>query len=59
MGAHGGALKLYTPDKHTERPIKLYYHRRTPEDPEGAPDECILEKILGHVEVGGRVFFSS
>ena len=57
MGAHGGALKLYTPDKHTESPIKLFYHCRTPGDPEGAPDEWILDKILGHVEVAGRLFF--
>ena len=35
----------------------MFYHRRTPTDPEGAPDEFILEKILGHEEVGGRVFF--
>ena len=57
MGAHGGALKLYTPDEYSESPIKLFYHRRTPTDPEGAPDEFILENILGHEEVGGRVFF--
>ena len=57
IGAHGGALKFYTPDKHTESFIKMFYHRRTPTDPEGAPDEFILEKILGHEEVGVEYFF--
>ena len=47
MGAHGGALKLYTPDKHTESPIKMFYHRRTPLDPEGPPDEFFLKRFWG------------
>ena len=37
MGAHRGALKAYTPDKFSDNPIQLFYHRRTPEDPEGLP----------------------
>ena len=28
--------------------MKLYHHRRTVSDPEWAPDDFILEKILGH-----------
>ena len=57
MGAHRGALKAYTPDVFSESPIQLFYHRRTPGDPEGAPDEFILEKVLGHEEIGGKMFF--
>ena len=57
MGAHRGSLKPYVKDVFAENPIKLYYHRRTVTDPEGAPDEYTLEKILGHEERDGRLFF--
>ena len=57
MGAHRGALKAYTPDKFSDNPIQLFYHRRTPADLEGAPDEFILEEVLGHEEIGGKMFF--
>ena len=59
MGAHRGSLKPYVKDVFTEIPIKLYYHRRTVTDPEGAPDEYILETILGHEERNGRLFLRS
>ena len=57
MGALRGALKAYTPDKFSDNPIQLFYHRRTQADPEGAPDEFILEKVLGHEEIVGKMFF--
>ena len=59
MGAHRGALKAYTPDKFSDNPIQLFYHRRTPADPEGAPDDFILEEVLGHEEIGGEMFSRS
>ena len=57
MGAHRGALKMCTPENFSEEPIKLFYHRRTSADPEGAPDECILETILVHEERNGKMLF--
>ena len=57
MGAHRGALKAHTPEKFSDNSIQLFYHRRTPADPEGAPDEFILEEVLGHEEIGGKMFF--
>ncbi len=51
MGSPRNFLKAYTQDKFSENPIELFYHKRTPVDLEGAPDEYILEKILGHKEV--------
>ena len=47
IGAQGGALKLYTPDKHTESPIKLYYHRRTPGTPRGRPTNGVEKRFWG------------
>ena len=46
--AHRGALKLFVPDKFSSEPVKLFFHRRTAADFEGAPDEWVVEKILGH-----------
>ena len=57
MGAHRVALKAYTLDKFSDIPIHLFYHRRTPADPEGSPDEFILEEVLGHEEIWGKIFF--
>ena len=50
-------LKAYTQDKFSETPMELFFHRRTPVDLEGAPDEYVLEKILGHKEVDGKMYF--
>ena len=44
MGAHRGALKPYILDAFTDRPIPLYYHRKTVTDQGGTPDEGILEQ---------------
>ena len=57
MGSPRNFLKGYIKDEFSEHPIELFFHRRTPVDLEGAPDEYILEKILGHKEVDGKVFF--
>ena len=58
MGAHRGALKEYTPDKFSDNPIQHFHHIMTPADPEGAPNEFILEEVLGHEEIWGRMFFT-
>ena len=56
MYAHRSSLKAYTPKNFSNNPIQLFYHRRTPADPEGAPNEFILEEVLGHEEIGGGCF---
>ena len=55
MGSPRNFLKPYIPDKFSESPIELFYHRRTSVDPEGAPDKYILEAILGHEEKDGKI----
>ena len=57
MASPRGFLKAYTPDEFSDSPIELFHHRRTPVDPEGAPDEFILEEVLGHEEKDGKMFF--
>ena len=57
MASPRGFLKAYTPDKFSDSPIELFHHRRTPVDPEGAPDEFILKEVLGHKEKDGKMFF--
>ena len=37
MEAHRGALKAYTPEKFSDNPIQLFYHRRTLADLRGLP----------------------
>ena len=59
MASPRGFLKAYTPDKFSDSPIQLFYHRRTPADPEGAPDGFILEEVLEHEEIGGECFSTS
>ena len=56
--AHRSALKPYVPDEFSGAPIQLFFHKRTPENLEGAPDEWIVEKILGHFEKDGKLFFN-
>ena len=48
---------MYTPDKFLGEPIELFFHRRTSEDLEGAPDEWILEWVLGHQLKEGKMHF--
>ena len=57
MASPGGFLKAYTPDKFSDSPIELFHHRKTPVDREGAPVEFILDKVLGHEEKDGNMFF--
>ena len=57
MGSPRSILKSYSPDEFSENPIGLFYHRRTPVDPEGAPDEYILEANLVHEEKDGKMYF--
>ena len=52
LQAHRSALKLHVPDKFSGSPVKLFFHRRTSMDMEGAPDEWVVEKILGRMENG-------
>ncbi len=39
MGSPRSFLKGYTKDEFSENPIELFFHRRTPVDLKGAPDE--------------------
>ena len=57
MASPRGFLKAYTPDEFSDSPIELFHHRRTPMDPEGAPDELILEEVLEHEEKDRKMFF--
>ena len=48
MDINVGDLKRYIPDRFNGDPVPLFYHRRTVIDMEAAPDEGIVERILGH-----------
>ena len=54
--AHRSALKLYVSDPVGEH-VPLFFHKRTVQDPEAAPDEWIVEKILRHKDVDGKTMF--
>ena len=41
-------LKEYVEDKWNGRPVPLFFHKRTVVDPDAAPDEWIVDKILNH-----------
>lgn len=58
MNANVGDLKRYIPDKFNGDPIPLFYHRRTVVDLEAAPDEGVVDRILGHrIDKDGKFWF--
>jgi hypothetical protein len=57
MKAHRKALKLYVEDPTAEEPIPLFFHRRTVPEAEGAPDTWLVDKIIDHKLVKGKMFF--
>ena len=46
--AHVTALKPYREDVVLGLPTPMFYHRRTIPDPEAAPDEWLVDRIIGH-----------
>ena len=44
-------------EKFAEKPLKVFFHKRTTEDFEGAVDESIVEKILSHEKKNGKMHF--
>ena len=58
ISSHRSFLKYFIPDEVLGKSVPLFYHRRTVQDPEAAPDEWIVDEVIGHrVEPDGTVKF--
>ena len=52
--AHVSCIKPYVWDKFSGNPKPMYFHQRTVPDPDAAPDEWRVEKILDHRWKNGK-----
>ena len=52
-------LKAWVEDPTTDRPLPLFFHRRTVVDEEAEPEQFLVEKILWHKTVGGKLKFKT
>ena len=58
MDVNVGDLKRFVKDSFNGDPVPLFYHRRTVVDVEAAPDEGVVEKIIGHrIDKDGKWWF--
>ena len=57
IGAPRRFLKPWAEDFLEENPLPLFFHQRTPLDPDATPDEWEVERIDGHRFRGGKLQF--